>query len=47
MSDEVVEPELFKQAMRDAIIARVNRLTIDELSDLLGHLILRDRFKTH
>ena len=46
MNDETVDQDLFKQAMRDAVIARVNRLTLDDLTDLLGHLILRDRFKS-
>lgn len=47
MYDSDVEPEIFKSAMRDAIIARVNRLGIEDLTDLLGHLILRDRFKSN
>jgi len=46
MYKDEVEPEVFKSAMKDAIISRLNKLSAEELTDLLGHLILRDRYKS-
>lgn len=45
MNDGDLEPEIFKSAMRDAIITRLNKLTVEELTDVLGTLILKERFK--
>jgi hypothetical protein len=45
MLDEV-NPEIFDRMLRDALIQRLNRLDTEELLDLIGHLILRERFKS-
>lgn len=37
--------ELFNEMTRQTIIRKIERLTTEELLDLLGHLIIRERAK--
>lgn len=45
MLDSELDQETFKNAMRDQVIRRVNKLSLEDLTELLGHLILQDRFR--
>lgn len=42
MSDEM-RPELYNEALRGTIIRRLDKMSTEQMLDLLGHLILKER----